>query len=97
MSPDQYEKIYWKPLKKCMLALIDMGVTPYIYTEGKYNTRIEQLADVPKGKVIYHFENVDMARAKKILGDTAANQRQSADLSSRARYQRTGCGRDPDA
>lgn len=72
MSPDQYEKIYWKPLKKCMLALIDMGVTPYIYTEGKYNTRIEQLADVPKGKVIYHFENVDMARAKKILGDTAA-------------------------
>ena len=26
MSPEQYEKIYWKPLKKCMLALIDMGV-----------------------------------------------------------------------
>lgn len=34
MSPEQYERIYWKPLKKCMLALIDMGVTPYIYTEG---------------------------------------------------------------
>ena len=71
MSPEQYEKIYWKPLKKCMMALIDMGVTPFIYTEGKYNTRIEQLADVPKGKVIYHFETADMARAKKILGDTA--------------------------
>lgn len=72
MSAEQYEKIYWKPLKKCMMALIDMGVTPYIYTEGKYNTRLEQLADVPKGKVIYHFENVDMARAKEILGGTAA-------------------------
>ncbi|MDO5424379.1 MAG: uroporphyrinogen decarboxylase family protein [Eubacteriales bacterium] len=72
MSPEQYEKIYWKPLKKCMMALIDMGVTPLIYTEGKYNTRLEQLADVPKGKVIYHFETVDIARAKKILGDTAA-------------------------
>ena len=24
MSPEQYERIYWKPLKKCMLALIDM-------------------------------------------------------------------------
>lgn len=72
MSPEQYEKIYWKPLKKCMMALIDMGVTPFIYTEGKYNTRLEQLADVPKGKVIYHFETVDIARAKKVLGGTAA-------------------------
>ena len=33
--------------------------------------RLEQLADVPKGKVVYHFETVDMARAKKILGETA--------------------------
>lgn len=72
MSPEQYERIYWKPLKKCMLALIDMGVTPYIYTEGRYNTRLEQLADIPKGKVIYHFETADMERAKKILGGTAA-------------------------
>lgn len=71
MSPQQYEKLYWKPLKKIMLALIDMGVTPFIYTEGKYNSRLEQLADVPVGKVIYHFESVDMARAKKILGNTA--------------------------
>ena len=68
MSAQQYEKIYWKPLKKCMMALIDMGVTPYIYTEGKYNTRLEQLTDVPKGKVIYHFESVDMAEAKRIVG-----------------------------
>lgn len=71
MNPQQYEKLYWKPLKKIILALIDMGVTPFIYTEGKYNTRIEQLADVPKGKVIYHFETVDMKKAKRILGDVA--------------------------
>lgn len=71
MSPEQYERIYWKPLKKCMMALIDMGVTPFIYTEGKYNSRIEQLADIPAGKVIYHFENADMARAKEVLGNTA--------------------------
>ena len=71
MSPAQFERFYWKPLKKIMMALIDMGVTPYIYTEGPYNTRLEQLADVPKGKVIYHFETVDMKEAKRILGDTA--------------------------
>ncbi len=71
MNPRQYERLYWKPLKKIMLALIDMDVTPLIYTEGKYNTRLEQLADVPRGKVIYHFEDVDMKRAKQILGGTA--------------------------
>lgn len=71
MNPLQYEKLYWKPLRKVIMALIDMGVTPHIYTEGKYNTRIETLADVPKGKVIYHFETADMAKAKKILGDIA--------------------------
>lgn len=71
MSPAHYERLYWKPLKKIMNALIDMGVTPFIYTEGKYNTRLEQLADVPKGKVIYHFEDVDMKEAKRILGNVA--------------------------
>ena len=49
-----------------------MDVTPYIYTEGPYNTRLKFLTDVPKGKVFYHFENVDMAEAKRVLGDTAA-------------------------
>jgi len=71
MSPKQYEKLYWKPLKKIVMALIDMGVTPYIYTEGRYNTRLECLTDVPKGKVLYHFEDVDMKKAKELLGGIA--------------------------
>jgi len=71
MSPKQYEKLYWRPLRKVIDALVDIGVTPYLYTEGRYDSRLEQLADVPKGKVIYHFETVDMKEAKRILGDTA--------------------------
>jgi uroporphyrinogen-III decarboxylase len=71
MSPKQYEQLYWKPLKKVMMALIDMGVTPFIYTEGKYNTRLEYLTDVPKGKVVYHFEEADMKKAKSMLGGIA--------------------------
>ena len=27
------------------------------------------MRDIPKGKAVYHFENVDMAKAKDILGD----------------------------
>ncbi len=71
MNDEQFERLYWKPLKKIILALIDMDVTPYIYCEGKYNSRLEHLADVPKGKVLYHFEKVDMKEAKRILGGTA--------------------------
>lgn len=71
MSPAQYEKLYWKPLRKIIDALVDMDVTPYLYTEGRYDSRLEQLTDVPKGKVLYHFETVDMKEAKRILGGTA--------------------------
>ena len=66
MSDEQYERFYWRPLRKIIMALIDMDVTPYIYTEGPYNSRLKFLTDVPKGKVFYHFENVDMAEAKRI-------------------------------
>ncbi|MCD8241179.1 MAG: hypothetical protein LUD73_01920 [Lachnospiraceae bacterium] len=71
MNGEQYERLYWKPLKKIMMALIEWGVTPYIYTEGPYDTRLEYLTDVPKGKVLYHFEKVNMKEAKRILGGTA--------------------------
>lgn len=71
MNDKQYERLYWKPFKKIVMALIDMDVTPYIYTEGPYNTRLEYLADLPKGKALIHFENVDMKRAKEIVGKTS--------------------------
>ena len=68
MSEKQYEKLYWRPFKKMINALIDMDVTPYLYTEGKYNSRLEQLTDLPKGKCMIHFEQVDIQQAKKIVG-----------------------------
>ena len=71
MSDEHYAEFYWKHLQKIIEAIIEADKVPYIFTEGKYNTRLEFLKDVPKGKVLYHFETVDMARAKKILGDTA--------------------------
>jgi uroporphyrinogen-III decarboxylase len=71
MSDAHYRKYYWSHLQKIILAIIDSGKVPYIYTEGKYNTRIDCLAEVPPGKVFYHFEDVDMAVAKKKLGGIA--------------------------
>ncbi|MFC2070885.1 uroporphyrinogen decarboxylase family protein, partial [Chloroflexota bacterium] len=31
--------------------------------------RLEYLLELPKGKVVCHFEHMDMARAKEVLGD----------------------------
>lgn len=71
MNEKQFERFYWKPLKKIMMALIDMDVTPFVYTEGPYDSRIDMLTDVPKGKVLYHFEKCDMKRAKEKLSGIA--------------------------
>lgn len=71
MSSENYEKFYWPGLQKLILALIEGGMTPYIFCEGRYDKRLEVLRDVPKGKVVYAFEKVDIKNAKKILGDVA--------------------------
>jgi len=70
LSDEHYAKYYWHDLQLIIEEIIKQGMTPYIYTEGKYESRLEFLKDVPKGKVIYHFEECDMAKAKKVLGDT---------------------------
>lgn len=71
MANKQYEKFYWKPLQKIVQACCDCDFDVIMFTEGKYNSRLEMLRDVPKGRVLYHFQNVDMKNAKKVLGDTA--------------------------
>lgn len=71
MSDEHYRKFYWDHLQTIINAIVDAGMVPYVYTEGKYNSRLECLKEVPRGKVIYHFEEVDMVKAKKMLGDTA--------------------------
>ena len=71
MSDAHYRKYYWKHLQQIILAIIDSGKVPYIFTEGKYNSRLDCLSEVPPGKVFYHFEDVDMAVAKKKLGGIA--------------------------
>ena len=71
MSNADYEKFYWPSLYRVMEEIINLGMIPYVFCEGQYNTRLEILKQVPKGKCIYMFEQVDIANAKKILGDTA--------------------------
>lgn len=71
MSMEQYERFYWRPLLKIVEALADGGYTPILQCQGNYYTRLPFLKELPKGKCICFFENMDMALAKKELKDVA--------------------------
>lgn len=71
ISDQDYAELYWPYLRQWIMALIENDITPVVYTEGSYNTRLKYLKDVPKNKVVYHFEEVDLKLAKKELGDVA--------------------------
>ena len=71
MSIEQYKTFYWPTLQKMILGLVEKDLIPVVYCEGSYNRRLEILRDVPKGKVVFDFENVDMFKAKDIVGDVA--------------------------
>jgi uroporphyrinogen-III decarboxylase len=71
MSVQQFKTYYWPQLKKLLLGMIEEGFVPYLFAEGKYNTRLEIIADLPRGSVIWHFDQTDMVKAKAILGNTA--------------------------
>jgi uroporphyrinogen-III decarboxylase len=68
MSLKQFEVFYWPFLKRVCIALIEKGYTPDLFFEGNYTTRLEYIAELPKGKAIARFDVCDMARAKEILG-----------------------------
>jgi uroporphyrinogen-III decarboxylase len=69
MSNKQFEEFYWPGLRTVILALIDHGLLPMPFFEGDYTPRLPYLAELPKGKVLGHFDVVDIKQAKKIIGD----------------------------
>jgi hypothetical protein len=71
MSNKQFETFYWPTFKEVMLGLINEGLVPIPFAEGDYEPRLEIIKDMPRSSVVWYFERMDMAKAKKVLGDTA--------------------------
>jgi hypothetical protein len=69
MSLKQFERFYWPTFRELLVELVREGLNPVVLVEGSYNSRLKVIKDVPAGKIVYWFENVDMAEARKILGD----------------------------
>ena len=68
MSNKQFETFYWPTFKEVMMGLINEGLVPLPFAEGNYEARLEIIRDMPRSSVIWFFEQMDMAKAKKILG-----------------------------
>ncbi len=69
MSKAQFEKFYWPTWKQVMMALYEEGITSYLFIEGSYNNRLENLAEMPEKSLVCHFDKTDMARVKEVLSD----------------------------
>ncbi len=67
MSIKQFEKFYWPTLRGLIVAFVEKGYTPCIAFEGDYTNRLEYLLELPKGKVLAHFDTTDLFRAKDVL------------------------------
>jgi hypothetical protein len=68
MSPKQFKTFFWPTLQKLITGLISEDLTPNVFWEGDCTSRLEIIADIPKGKAIYAFERTNIFRAKEILG-----------------------------
>jgi len=71
LSDEQFKKFYWPYFRKLIMGLIEEGCVPFSFVEGGYNTRLESISDVPKGKTMWAFDRTDMAKAKQTIGKVA--------------------------
>ena len=69
MSTRQFEKFYWPGLKKAILAHISLGYVPTVFMEGKFDSRLEYLLELPKKSIVCRLVDTDMSLAKSVLGD----------------------------
>ncbi len=67
LGKKQFDRFYWPGFKKLVTYLCEHGAKPYIFFEGHFDSRLEYLLDLPKGKFVARFDATDIFRAKEIL------------------------------
>jgi len=71
MSDKQFDTFYWPYLRGIFMAMIEEGLVPMPFAEGRYTNRLKQIVDTPKSGVVWYFDQTDMAEAKRILGNVS--------------------------
>jgi hypothetical protein len=71
LSDEQFKKFYWPTLKAVIGGLIEGGCIPFPALEGHWDSRLNVIQDIPKGKTAWMVDQSDMAKAKATLGKNA--------------------------
>jgi hypothetical protein len=71
LSDEQFKKFFWPTLKEVILGLIEGGCIPLPAAEGYWETRLEVIQDIPRGKTLWMIDQSDMVKAKNTLGKNA--------------------------
>jgi len=69
MSDKQFAEFYWPTYRRMLLAMINEGLVPMPFAEGRYTNRLKQITDTPPSGVIWWFDQTDMKEAKRVLRD----------------------------
>ncbi|MCJ7605988.1 MAG: hypothetical protein MUO19_08165, partial [Dehalococcoidales bacterium] len=69
MSTKHFETFYWPTFKKLVTGLIERGMTPCIFFEGNFTSRLEYLLEFPKGSLLAKIDTTDIFKAKEVLRD----------------------------
>jgi uroporphyrinogen-III decarboxylase len=67
MSLKDFERFYWPSLKKVIVKAVDVGLIPSVFFEGIWDDRLEYMLELPKGKVVCHFDATNLFKAKDVL------------------------------
>lgn len=68
LSPEQYEKYWFRGFKEQMLPLAEKGLKIYLKGEGKFLHLIERFKEFPKGSLIIQLDGDDPFEAHKLIG-----------------------------
>jgi len=71
ISDEQFKRFFWPTLREVMLGLIENGCIPFPALEGYWNTRLEVIQDIPKGKTLWMVDQSDIVKVKNTLGKNA--------------------------
>ena len=71
MSLAQFKTFWWPSFRKVLLGLIEAQLIPVPLWEADCSSRLETIADIPRGKAVYWFERTDLVKAKQVLGGIA--------------------------
>jgi uroporphyrinogen-III decarboxylase len=71
LSDEQFKKFYWPTFRQVMMGLISEGCIPFPALEGYWDSRLEVIQDVPKGKTAWMVDQSDIQKAKATLGKNA--------------------------